>query len=630
LIWPGKRNIAISFVAATLVPIGVLTWFGVRVLQMDRDVERQRTNELLKISAQKLALELKARFGEIEDRLRRTDGLQFTIGGIRAAGTAPLLYQPQAPADSEIPAEAFTKPQFDEHQRGDFAAAALSYRELSRSPQPAIRAAALAGLGRVLRRKGDHAESLEVYSELETYGNVVLLGEPAALIARHGKLRVLKERGSLDELHRHTAELARLLDEGRWPVDRATYETYRGGAGHVGLLAEWGAPPSPAEGIARTAIAVRMWHEWRSGELTPQGQAFFREEQTQIPILGFWSGTDQPTAWLATPMQLRELLESLASSQGLTIRVDEPDGREVLGRAPPLEAISLTPGDTKLPFLLTVAPSDGPSTPASDRMRRTVLIAGLLGAFLLILAAVYSLYRSTARELALAKLQSDFVSAVSHEFRTPLTSLRHLTDLLATRGVTSEERKVHYYALLSHETERLHRLVEGLLSFGRIEAGAYAWKLKRIDAGELIQNIAQEFRGEPLASGREICCDIEAHLPSILGDKEALSRALWNLLENAAKYSEPGLPIRAFARNQPNFVVLGVEDQGGGIPATEREKIFEKFVRGADARRSGMRGVGIGLALVKRIAEAHNGSVRLESEIGKGSTFTILLPEVKA
>jgi signal transduction histidine kinase len=263
-------------------------------------------------------------------------------------------------------------------------------------------------------------------------------------------------------------------------------------------------------------------------------------------------------------------------------------------------------------------------------MRRAVLIGGLLLAFLLIIAAVYGLYRTTTRELMLARLQSDFVSAVSHEFRTPLTSMRHLTELLTSRGVTSEERKAHYYELLTHETERLHRMVESLLSFGRIEAGAYAWRLERIDAGELVRGLLEEFRGEPLAAGREIVCNIEEPLAPIHADREALSRALWNLLENAAKYSEPGSPIRAFARTRQGLVLLGVEDAGEGIPSSEREKIFEKFTRGADAKRAGIRGVGIGLALVRRIVEAHNGRVQLDSVPGKGSTFTILLPEMKS
>jgi len=203
---------------------------------------------------------------------------------------------------------------------------------------------------------------------------------------------------------------------------------------------------------------------------------------------------------------------------------------------------------------------------------------------------------------------------------------RHLTDLLVSRNITSEERKTQYYELLAHETERLHRMVESLLSFGRMDAGAYAWKLEPADVREIVDASVQEFRREPIAANRQLVCDVEEGLPPIHADREALSRALWNLLENASKYSAPGAPIRVFARRRADSVLLGVGDEGAGIPAAEREKIFQKFVRGADAKREGVRGVGIGLALVKRIVEAHGGSVRLDSEPGRGSTFTLVLP----
>jgi two-component system phosphate regulon sensor histidine kinase PhoR len=119
---------------------------------------------------------------------------------------------------------------------------------------------------------------------------------------------------------------------------------------------------------------------------------------------------------------------------------------------------------------------------------------------------------------------------------------------------------------------------------------------------------------------------MEDDLPPIRADREALSRAIWNLLENAGKYSQPDSAIRVFARRHAGTVFLGVEDHGEGIAPAEQGKIFQKFVRGAGAKQAGVRGVGVGLALVKRIVEAHGGSVRLESEPGRGSTFILELP----
>jgi signal transduction histidine kinase len=169
-------------------------------------------------------------------------------------------------------------------------------------------------------------------------------------------------------------------------------------------------------------------------------------------------------------------------------------------------------------------------------------------------------------------------------------------------------------------------MVESLLSFGRMDVDAYRWQLESADIDQIVRGIVDEFRREPIAAGRLVHCAIDAGLPPIRADREALSRALWNLLENAGKYSNAGTSITVFASRQGAAVLLGVSDEGIGIPATEQRRIFQKFVRGGEAVRTGVRGVGLGLALVTRIAEAHGGSVRLESEPGRGSTFTLVLP----
>jgi signal transduction histidine kinase len=169
-------------------------------------------------------------------------------------------------------------------------------------------------------------------------------------------------------------------------------------------------------------------------------------------------------------------------------------------------------------------------------------------------------------------------------------------------------------------------MVETLLSFGRIEAGAYAFHMENLEVSGLLRDVVEEFRNEPLAKDRLILGDSQRGMPFIRADRETFTRAVWNLLENAAKYSEAGSPIRVFAKAGNGVLLIGVEDKGFGIPASERAGIFQKFVRGVDAKRAGVRGVGIGLALVKRIVEAHGGSIRVDSEVGKGSTFTIVLP----
>jgi signal transduction histidine kinase len=331
--------------------------------------------------------------------------------------------------------------------------------------------------------------------------------------------------------------------------------------------------------------------------------------------------------WLATPGSLADLLNPLADARQLTIALSDVEGGSVFGAAQS-GALPVMPDATHLPFIVRAAPAPDFASAwrDSDRLRRSLLVAGLVGAFALMVAAALALYRVTMRRLRLARQESDFVSAVSHEFRTPLTSMRHLTDLLRSGSIADSERRSQYYGLLGRETERLHRMVESLLSLGRIDAGAYVWRLESSDAGDLARAAVDEFRNEPQAVGREIVCEVESPLRPIHVDREALNRALWNLLENASKYSKPGTPIRVSVRRSADAVTVDVADAGIGIPAAERSLIFQKFVRGAEAKRAGIRGVGVGLALVQRIVEAHGGSVRLERELGRGSTFTLVFP----
>ena len=619
-----RQRVSVMLAAATLIPMGVLAWLGAHVIQQDRHAEGLRAAESLEVAAGRLALGVDRRLADIEETLARGEGVRLTPSGIGRGPDFSPLYQPAsfvAFTEDLSSREIFEAAEALEYQRNDPGAAASAYRRLaSANHPPAVRAAALVRLGGLLRNRGDRPGALQAYGDLERLGSVAMDGAPAALQARQSRARLYQQAGMREELRREAADLARTLHAGGWPINRATFDNY------TNLLDAWGASRAPAEAVALTEAAIEMWEEWREGKLPARGRRVLPIEGARI--LSVWTGGPaEPVVWLGMPDQLLRMLAPLVEAEHLTAAVYDADSQPLIpdANSAASDGLTLAPEETRLPFILKVAPGaafDG----GANRTGRAVLIAGLALAFVVMAAAAYGLYRVTTREMALARQQSDFVSAVSHEFRTPLTSMRHLMDLLTSRGVVSEERKAYYYELIAHETERLHRMVESLLSFGRIEVGAYAWRLEPEDAGELARSLVQEFRREPQAVGREVTCDIDEPLAPIRADREAISRALWNLLENAAKYSEPGTPIRVFGRQQGDSLLLGVVDLGAGIPPEEREKVFQKFVRGADAKRAGIRGIGIGLALVQRIVEAHGGSVRLESEPGRGSTFTLVLP----
>jgi signal transduction histidine kinase len=595
-----------------------LTWLGLHVLQQDREIEQQRRRDRLEVEAGRLALDLERQLEESEDLLARGGGIRMLPNGLSADGSVRVLYQPDAGGDLPVEVAELAAAEALEFSKRDLPAAIRAYQPFTRASDGQVRAAALVALARVLRQTNDRAGALRAYDDLERLGSIGVGGQPAALIALQGRCKIFDAASDAERFRLAVNTLGDAINSGAWSIDRGTFGLYRD------LLDRWGAPPTPPDALLRTEAAIRIWESWRGGDLPPRGRRIVRTDRGAA--LTLWAGDRAASSLaVATAADIDEWIARLRNPLALRVTVFETDGTRFAGADPAAAGLSLAPGETHLPFVLSIAAASD-ALEVADTSRRRLVIGGLVGVFALLLAAAYGLYRATSRELQLARQQSDFVSAVSHEFRTPLTSMRHLTDLLVSRNIASEDRRVHYYQLLAHETERLYRMVESLLSFGRIEAGAYAFRLEPVDAGEVVRAVVDEFRVEPLARGREIASDVDLPLPSILADRETLSRALWNLVENAAKYSEPGTPIRIFATRRDDFVLLGVGDNGTGIAPDERNRIFEKFVRGADATRAGVGGVGIGLALVKRIAEAHGGSVRVDSEPGRGSTFTLVLP----
>jgi signal transduction histidine kinase len=438
-------------------------------------------------------------------------------------------------------------------------------------------------------------------------------------VARQGRAKVFVDLGDRVRAQAEAVDFARALGRGGWLIDGGSFRNYQ-----HDMIEPWGGPPADPQLVQRADAVSELWRLWRRGELKARDRRFVGDQEA--PVFASWvPGSDGVVLAVLTADELHRRWRRLWEERGLRVTVAQADGQLVLGTV--ADGVELSSAKTGLPFVLRIA--DGSGVPASsDTVRRGFVIAGIGLACALMMAASYGLYRITMRELLLARQQSDFVAAVSHEFRTPLTSMRHLLDLLVSRGVTDENRKAEYYGLLAGETDRLQRMVETLLSFGRIDAAAHVWTREPLDIGAVVGSVADMFAREHRS--RSLVKDVDAGLPAVRGDGEALERALWNLLENAAKYSTDGSPIRVFAHREDAAVVIGVEDHGMGIPLSERHRVFQKFVRGQEAKRAGIRGVGVGLALVKRIVEAHGGRVRLASEVGAGSTFTLVLPAVSS
>jgi signal transduction histidine kinase len=260
----------------------------------------------------------------------------------------------------------------------------------------------------------------------------------------------------------------------------------------------------------------------------------------------------------------------------------------------------------------------------SDRFfRQNFLILGALS--LLLAVGLGVTYRNVSKEIALARLKSDFVSNVSHELRTPLSLIRLYAETLEMGRLKAPEKFQEYYQIIRKESERLTALINNILDFSRIEAGRKEYDFRETDLRELVQNTLESYRYQIEQHGFTLEEKIDP-VPPMKVDREAMARSLVNLVNNALKYSQDHKFIGVNLYRENGSVKLEVIDHGIGIPNREQEKIFEKFYRVGDPLVHTTKGSGLGLSLVRHIAHAHGGEVSVDSTPGQGSKFTIQLP----
>lgn len=253
---------------------------------------------------------------------------------------------------------------------------------------------------------------------------------------------------------------------------------------------------------------------------------------------------------------------------------------------------------------------------------------GLLIALLLLAIGLGSwlIVADLKRQLTLARQKTDFVSNVSHELKTPLTSIRMFSELLAEGRVQDPERQRHFLQIITAETARLTRLINNVLDFARLERGEKKYHFQQIDLAALAREICETYRPHLEANGFTLRCDLPADALFVNGDRDALAQVLVNLLSNAEKYSAEKKEVDLAVERNGTMACIKVLDRGAGVPRGCEEKIFEQFFRAHDSLSSGIQGSGLGLTLARQIARAHGGDVLYEPRDGGGSCFILQLP----
>jgi signal transduction histidine kinase len=624
------RSLLTLYLAGAAVAVACLAWLAIRQLQQDAVLDAQRATDRLQGAANLAAARSLQALVDLERLVAA--GEQTSLAAAPAhvhvvrvhdsgmtvlAGHLPFV--PIAPATTPVPDGVFDGAEQLELTSAGRARAAAAYRSLATSSSAPVRAGASMRLARLLRQQGQHGEALNVYAGLAEVTGVVIEGRPADLIARLGRCGVLDALGRRDELTREAVSLRADLARGRWPITPALWASvFEDASRWAGAEASASAIASLDDDLAAAGALERFWQQ-RQGASAPGGRRMVLDTPSGLAVVIEQVHDGETRALVAGPSHVASIRQDLSDTT-TTIRLLLPDARPAVQEG--ATTVSLRASESGLPWTLVVADADPDRARSESRSRRTTFLAGLALVGVLILASGYFTFRGIRREIAIARLQSEFVSAVSHEFRTPLTSIRQLSHMLHDGRVASDERRTQYYDVLVRESERLNRLVERMLGVGRADAGKF--RFEAVDARDLARAVVTDFSGQ--AGARAIDVTTSSSACPLQADREMLSLALWNLLDNAVKYSPEAEPVRVDVAPRDGRVAIAVQDRGVGISLHDRQRVFDKFVRGSTGHVAETTGSGLGLALVDRVVRAHGGTIELASEPGRGSSFTIVVP----
>lgn len=332
--------------------------------------------------------------------------------------------------------------------------------------------------------------------------------------------------------------------------------------------------------------------------------------------------------WHDVPRIVHDVFPALYTDmQQSRVNIVDADGKIVFG--PPLKGGGLTLGrqfeTTLYKWTLNVTMNSAAELAAAVARRRLLemVLVGLSS--VVVIAGLFVILIAAYRERRLSNLKSEFVANVSHELKTPLALVRMFGELLQSGRADSEEKRKQYLSIIVNESDRLNALIENVLDFAKVERGQAAYDFSPGRLAEPVGRAVEACRVRAERDDVALTLTLE-DVPELSFDERAIEIAVINLVDNALKYAPEGKRIAVSVRPRAGGAEVSVADLGPGIAAEDRKRIFERFVRGKTSSGKQVRGSGIGLSLVKHIAEAHGGSIVIEDAKPHGAVFTLRLP----
>jgi len=498
---------------------------------------------------------------------------------------------------------------------------------------------------------------------------VTLVLLPALFMSGFGVIAIVNVRQVDQQRRREEAEgvlraaeqrFVERLEEG----DRAVREGLDGGQAPTDVIAGARARGAPVgawlvlDGLGGVVDGVPPLTTAAAGEIARLALAGprLRGAHVDVDVPGF-SGvvslqrlaSGRTVAYDLDETALRKVLEGLDDDMVATLRVERPSEEpvanalervmtELADEASGLEALVVRRLD--VPFSRFTFVVEAP--PSSSTTTIMVIYIVALAVFLAtLITGVVLTGRLIYQETRLSRLKTDFVSHMSHELRTPLTSIRLFIETLKLGRATSKEEEQECLDLLAKETERLSEMIERVLGYARLKAGRRVFQQRVVAVDAIVHDAIDAFRAQTLTQTREegrvdgprlaFTTELSADLPDICVDREAIVEALLNLISNAWKYTGPDKRIVVFARKgRRKRIIVGVRDNGPGLPKGEHARIFERFYQTQHLLSGKQPGSGLGLAITKAIVEGQGGRISVDSEPGRGSTFAFEFPAVPA
>ncbi len=579
---------------------------------------------------------------------------------------------PPRPGNPTIPEE-WTRlgPALAEAERAEFRLrdfdAAISYygRILQRATDNRIKAWIRSRIARCEVKRNRFEQAVAAYrSIIEEFPEAITeSGRPLSLACRTEILDVLRAEGDFRGFFLEALQTLRHLDEGFWSFggDHVDFHASRiADLINESLEDSTKAPPPPdfrsfcdeiQESLDRKLGTWRLaemgwitilgaagnWQDHRAGRGSVAYRSALELDEKESLFLALPLGGEEsgyPKKFIGSLLDIADLRASLDAftsdnhppGVSVVFRSTRSDGvlhgeEAVAARSP---AVSEYFPENFPPWKIEIYQDRG--TGGEAPLTGNIFFWTILALLLIVLSGSGLIIRTLVREASLLNLKSEFIASVSHEFKTPLTAMGAILERLLSQEVRDPGKLREYHQILSHDSDRLKRLVKNVLDFTKIEDGKREYRLAKTDLAQLVRQEVGIFEREQGPSGFSIVFEVEENLPPVMADEEALGQALHNVLDNAAKFSGPARNIDVEISRGTGNVEISVRDRGVGIPESERKKVFEKFFRGRQASSVSPTGTGLGLTLVRHIMDGHGGDVLIQSHPGKGTRVTLILP----